>query len=330
MNIRLGITLGDVSGIGPEIVAKMLYQRKREEGVSFMVLGPQRALEHWRLRLATERAASEQDAVGAWPDATVEGVGVEATAADAQGSLPTAHAALAALREGARRCLGGELDGVVTAPVNKAAMLRTGAAFTGQTEYLADVAGARDVAMMLLGADDRGRWLRVALATTHLPLCRVPSSLTADSIRRAVRLASRACADLELPRARVGVCGLNPHAGEEGALGGEEIALIQPTVAALRTEGWDVAGPFPADTLFYEAYRGDYEAVVAMYHDQGLAPLKMIGFECGVNWTLGLPFVRTSPDHGTAYNIAGKGAAHASSMMAAVDLAVRLCRRCKG
>jgi len=183
--------------------------------------------------------------------------------------------------------------------------------------------------MMLLGQDDRGRWLRVALATTHLPLKLVATQLRAEKIELAIRLAAKACHDLALPRARIGVCALNPHAGEGGELGTEESTLISPVVEAARQNGLDAAGPFAADSLFYHAYRGDYDAVVAMYHDQGLIPLKMIAFENGVNWTLGLPFVRTSPDHGTAYDIAGKGIADPTSMISAIRLAKQLVQQGK-
>ena len=180
--------------------------------------------------------------------------------------------------------------------------------------------------MMLLGQDDRGRWLRVVLATTHVPLRLVAEQLTIPKIELAIELAARACADLRLARSRVAVCGLNPHAGEGGELGTEEITIIGPAVHAVRGRGVDVSGPFAADALFHQVFNGDYEVVVAMYHDQGLVPLKMIGFETGVNWTLGLPFVRTSPDHGTAYDIAGKGVANPSSMREAIRLALQLAR----
>ncbi|HVY69700.1 MAG TPA: 4-hydroxythreonine-4-phosphate dehydrogenase PdxA, partial [Verrucomicrobiae bacterium] len=193
-----------------------------------------------------------------------------------------------------------------------------------------DMAGATRTAMMLLGADDRGRWLRVALATTHVPLRAVADHLRPEKIELVIELAAQACRDLGLSGARVGVCGLNPHAGEGGALGDEEFTIIGPAVEVARGKGIDVTGPLAADTLFYHAFRGDYDAVVAMYHDQGLAPLKMIGFETGVNWTLGLPFIRTSPDHGTAYNIAGKGIASGASMGAAIQLACRLAGASQG
>ncbi len=233
---------------------------------------------------------------------------------------------MAWLTDGAQRCLSHEIDALVTAPLNKQAVARSGQPFIGQTEFLSELAGTSRTAMMLLGDDDRGRWLRVALATTHLPLKLVAAQLSAEKIGLAVELAARACQDLGLTRRRVAVCGLNPHAGEGGEFGNEEITLIAPVVEALRQRGLDVVGPLPADTVFYYAYRGDYDAVVAMYHDQGLGPLKMVAFEHGVNWTLGLPFIRTSPDHGTAYDIAGQGKANPSSMQAAIRLAKQLAR----
>jgi 4-hydroxythreonine-4-phosphate dehydrogenase len=244
----------------------------------------------------------------------------------APGSPFAARAAVAWLREGARLCLSGQLDALVTAPVNKAAIVHAGIPFVGQTELLSEQAGAKRSAMMLLGHDDRGRWLRVALATTHVALKLVSEKLTQQKIETTIELAAEACRLLGLPRARIGVCGLNPHAGESGEMGTEEQTVVSPAVLAARKKGLDVVGPLSADTLFYYAYRGDFEAVVAMYHDQGLAPLKMVTFEQGVNWTLGLPFIRTSPDHGTAYDIAGQGKADPSSMVAAINLAAQLVR----
>ena len=226
------------------------------------------------------------------------------------------------------RVPGSSADALVTAPVSKEAIIDAGhPEFVGQTEYLSGLAGTDRTIMMLLGCDDRGRWLRVALVTIHMALRKVADAITADRIQLAIQRAAEACHDLGLPRARIAVCGLNPHAGEGGKLGTEERTLIIPAVEAARLRHADIVGPLPADTLFHYAYKGDYDAVVAMYHDQGLAPLKMIGFESGINWTLGLPFIRTSPDHGTAFDIAGKGIAHPGSMIAAVRLAKQLARR---
>jgi 4-hydroxythreonine-4-phosphate dehydrogenase len=243
------------------------------------------------------------------------------------GDARAARAAVTWLRAGAELCLRGEFDALVTAPVNKAAIVRAGERFVGQTEFLSELSGTERTAMMLLGEDDRGRILRVVLATTHVPLRRVADELNVRRIERAIELAARACVELGLPRARVAVCGLNPHAGESGLLGNEEETVIGPAVESMRARGIEVTGPVSADALFYQVLRGDYEVVVAMYHDQGLVPLKMIAFERGVNWTLGLPFIRTSPDHGTAYDLADRGVANPSSMSAALELAKWLARR---
>jgi 4-hydroxythreonine-4-phosphate dehydrogenase len=183
--------------------------------------------------------------------------------------------------------------------------------------------------MMLLGTDEHGNWLRVALATVHISIRSVPEKLTAEKILLAIELAAQACRDVGLARARVAVCGLNPHAGEGGEFGDEEIKTIAPTVRAAQQRGFDVVGPLSGDTVFHYALKGDFDAVVAMYHDQGLAPLKAVAFDSGINWTLGLPFIRTSPDHGTAYDIAGQGIANPGSMIAAIRLAKQLAKNRK-
>ena len=175
----------------------------------------------------------------------------------------------------------------MTAPVNKESILRSGQSFVGQTELLSQIAGTNRTIMMLLGTNDRQRWLRVALATTHLPLRMVAEKLERSKVELAIERAAEACALLRLPRARVGVCGLNPHAGEGGQLGNEEQTIIGPAVEACRKKGLDVVGPLAADTLFHYALRGDYDAVVAMYHDQGHIPVKALAFDSAVNTTLG-------------------------------------------
>jgi 4-hydroxythreonine-4-phosphate dehydrogenase len=323
LNRCIAISLGDPTGIGPEVTLKALAAEQDTDDTRYLLIGDEarlRALnDQLGLKLPLER----------YPGTTTRGRFVVAAPAGVPPlppNLPTgapeaARAAVAWLEDAARRCLRGEAQALVTAPVSKQAIIRSGQPFVGQTEFLSALAGTDRTIMMLLGADDCDRWLRVALATTHVPLRRVADTLRRDKIELAIELAARACRDLGLPRARVGVCGLNPHAGEGGELGTEEQTIITPAVEAARSRGFDAVGPLAADTLFHYAYRGDYDAVVAMYHDQGLAPLKMIGFETGVNWTLGLPFIRTSPDHGTAYDIAGRGVAKPASMRAAIRLA---------
>jgi 4-hydroxythreonine-4-phosphate dehydrogenase len=221
--------------------------------------------------------------------------------------------------EGAKRCLAGELAALATAPITKELLHRAGYPFVGQTELLAHLSRTKRFAMMLAGGP-----LRVALVTTHAPLREVAKLITARKIIEVIELSHEICRRFGIKRPRIAVAGLNPHAGEGGLLGSEEQRIITPAVRLAARRGIVVSGPHSADTLFYRAARGQFDAVVAMYHDQGLAPLKLIAFDNGVNLTLGLPFVRTSPDHGTAPDIAGKGIARPDGMIAAINMAARL------
>jgi 4-hydroxythreonine-4-phosphate dehydrogenase len=323
----IGISLGDVTGIAPEVALKAVAAEAQSDDVRYLLIGDvdhlTRVNAQLGLRLPLEayqggKSSGRFLTHNPLPTTLPEGL--------VEGSPAAARAAVEWLTDGAQRCLRHELDALVTGPVNKQAILHTGKPFIGQTEFLTELSGAQRTAMMLLGQDDRGRWLRVVLATTHLPLRLVAENLSRAKVELAIELAAQSCADLHLPRARVAVCGLNPHAGEGGELGTEETTIIAPAVHAAKRRGLDVSGPFAADALFYQVFKGDYDVVVAMYHDQGLVPLKMVAFETGVNWTLGLPFIRTSPDHGTAYDIAGQGIASSSSMQAAIRLAKQLAR----
>ena len=321
----IGISLGDVTGIGPEVALKAVAAEAPDDDRRYLLIGDVDSVNRLNqkpgLHLPLKKFARYGDSgrfFVANPLAESLPDGLPA------GSPAAARAAVAWLRDGAERCRRQELDALVTAPVNKEAIIRAGHKFIGQTEFLSELAGAKRTAMMLLGQDERGRWLRVALATVHISIKSVSEKLTPAKIELAIELAAQACRDLQLPRARVAVCGLNPHAGEGGEFGDEEITTIAPTILAAQKRGYDVVGPLSGDTVFHYALRGDFDAVVAMYHDQGLAPLKAVAFDTGVNWTLGLPFIRTSPDHGTAYDIAGKGTANPSSMIAAIRLAKQL------
>ncbi len=321
----IGITLGDVTGIGPEVVLKALAVEPPSDSTRYLLIGDLGQIRAAHTQLGLKLSLEPYSGPATRGRVAVYNPLQEPLPGDlVPGSPAAARAAMSWLKEAGERCLRQELDAMVTAPVNKEAIVHAGFAFIGQTEFLSQLAGAPRTAMMLLGEDDRGRWLRVALATTHVAIRRLADHLTRERVELAIELAAQACRDLGLARSRVGVCGLNPHAGEGGEMGTEEQTTIGPAVAALQKRGLDVVGPLSADALFYYAYRGDYDAVVAMYHDQGLAPLKMVCFEKGVNWTLGLPFIRTSPDHGTAYDIAGEGRANPSSMIAAIQLAKRL------
>ena len=321
-----GISLGDVTGVGPEVTLKAIAAEAAADDTRYLLIGDagvlQRVNEQTGLRLPLEPFSSPP-AAGRF---FITNPLPEALPASLSAGAAAANASVAWLAEGGQRCLRGELDALVTAPVNKESIIRAGHKFVGQTEFLSDLAHTNQTAMMLLGHDERGRWLRVALATIHIPLKTVSDRLTPEKLMLAIELAAQSCRDLGLPRARIAVCGLNPHAGEGGEFGDEEIVTIAPTVRAARARGLDVVGPLSGDTVFHYALQGDFDAVVAMYHDQGLAPLKAVAFDTGVNWTLGLPFIRTSPDHGTAYDIAGKGVANPSSMIAAIRLAKQLAR----
>lgn len=323
----IAISAGDATGIGPEVTLKALAAELSSDDTRYLVVGDAGQMERLNAQLGLKlplQSFPSRDEPGR---VFVHSPLPPLPTALAAGCPAAADASLSWLTDAAKRCLRQEADALVTAPVNKEAILRAGHRFVGQTEYLSELAGTERTIMMLLGADDRERWLRVALATTHLPLKDVAGQLNQAKIELAIDLAKQACHDLGLGRARIGVCGLNPHAGEGGKLGTEEQTIIAPAVQAAQRRHAEVVGPVPADTLFYHAFRGDYDAVVAMYHDQGLVPLKMIGFESGVNWTLGLSFIRTSPDHGTAYDIAGQGIANPSSMIAAIRLAKKLARQ---
>jgi len=323
----LGISLGDVTGVGPEVALKALAAEAGRDDARYLLIGDEKILarlnEKLSLALPLQRFSSYREEGRFFVvDPSAEPLPDHLPA----GAPPAAHASVCWLRDGGQRCLRGELDALVTAPVNKQSIIRAGHQFVGQTEFLSELAGTTRTAMMLLGTDDRGRWLRVALATVHISLRTVPDKLTSASLRLALDLAAQACRDLGLPRARIAVAGLNPHAGEGGEFGDEEITTIAPAVLAAQQRGLDVVGPLSGDTVFYHALQGAFDTVVAMYHDQGLAPLKAVAFDRGINWTLGLPFIRTSPDHGTAYDIAGQGLASPGSMIAAIRLAKQLAR----
>jgi 4-hydroxythreonine-4-phosphate dehydrogenase len=305
---RLALTAGDPAGIGPEIVLRALGRPERPD-VDWVVYGPATALEERASRFGLARVDVQVVDAGGGPFALGR-VSAEAGEAAARAVLAAAGDARA-----------GRVDGLVTAPLHKEALRAAGHPWPGHTEMLAAAAGVDDVAMMFVGGA-----LRVALLTIHRSLRSVPDAVTRAGVERVVRLVHR-----ELPRfgsaaRRIAVCGLNPHAGEGGLFGTEEADVIAPAVAGLAAEGLDVTGPLPADTAFVRAARGEFDAVVAAYHDQGLVPVKLLAFGHAVNVTLGLPFVRTSVDHGTAFDIASAGTADPGSLLEAMRLAATLAR----
>ena len=287
------MTVGDPRGIGPEIVAKALADPRVGERCDIVVVGPEGA------------GVAVAEAVERW--------------------LPKSAAALAgrlsglAIERAVEMALAGVVDGIVTAPIDKAALHAGGYDFPGHTEMLASLTGSR-VAMML--ASDK---LRVVLATTHIPLSRVTESLTAESIIDAARISRKGLQEwFGIAEPRIALCALNPHAGDGGRFGGEDTELLAPAAKAA-----GIAGPFPADTVFVRAMRGEFDAVIAPYHDVGMTAIKVASFGSAVNITLGLPFPRTSPDHGTALDIAGQNRADASSMIAATLLCASFALRAR-
>ena len=297
---RVAVTLGDPRGIGPEIVAKALAQPVDAEVV---VLGAEEQI--------AALPAMRRVAVGSWSEAASSAD--ERTRALRAGRL-TGHA----VEQAVRLIQAGAADAIVTAPAHKHALHLAGFPYPGHTEWLAHLAGDVETAMML--AADR---LRVVLVTTHVALRDVPALVTVDRVVRTGRITRTALEDLwGIARPRLAVCALNPHAGESGLFGDEDERVLRPAAEQL-----DAAGPLPADTVFLRALRGEFDAVLAPYHDVGMTAIKVAAFGKGVNVTLGLPFIRTSPDHGTAFDIAGRGIADASSMRAALELAVELAAR---
>jgi 4-hydroxythreonine-4-phosphate dehydrogenase len=285
---RIGVTVGDPAGIGPEIARKASADPALSSACEIVLYGP-----------------SEGRA-----DAQYERGRVTAKAG---------RAAYDAIVEATRDAQAGRIDAIATAPINKEAFAAAGLPWRGHTDLLAHLTAAPRVAMMFYAES-----LRVVLATVHIALAEVPRALTGELLEGTIDLAALELPRFGFPSPRLALAGLNPHAGEHGVIGREDDDVLAPAVAASRARGIDVAGPFPADTVFVRAMRGEFDAVVACYHDQGLIPIKLVAFGRAVNVTLGLPIVRTSVDHGTAFDIAGKDMADPSSLIEAIKLAVRL------
>jgi 4-hydroxythreonine-4-phosphate dehydrogenase len=318
--------MGDPAGVGPEIVVKALRNRKVRSVCRAVVIGRPEVLDAASRSLGSphrfEPASDPSRKTAAGTSLLVEAGRFLTDLSYGRPRAAGGRAAVAAIERAAELALAGGIDGIVTAPISKEAIRRGGSPFAGHTEMLASLTGAEDCAMMLVGGG-----LRVSLATIHIPLREVPRRLKTAGIRRVIELTWQALGDFGVGDAGIAVCGLNPHAGEAGIMGEEDRRLIAPAVRAAARKGIPVSGPWPADTIFYRAARGEFGAVVAMYHDQGLTPLKTLAFDTGVNLTLGLPIIRTSVDHGTAYDIAGKGVASPSSLVAAIEIAAGMARR---
>ena len=285
---RIAITVGDPSGIGPEIAVKASSDPRVRKVGEIVVYGP-----------------STDDALKAFKTGEV--------------TVESGRVAYETILQAVEDVQAERLDALVTGPINKAAFAAAGLPWKGHTDLLAHLTNAPRVAMMF-----HSQSLRVVLATVHVPLAEVPQCLTADLLETTIRLAAAELPRFGFPSPRLALAGLNPHAGEGGLLGKEEVERFLPVVVACRSDNIDITGPLPADTVFVNAVRGQFDAVVACYHDQGLIPAKLVAFGETVNVTLGLPIIRTSVDHGTAFDIAGQGVADSSSMIEAVLLAARL------
>lgn len=316
----LAISMGCPVGIGPEIILKLFAGLSFDQRRRLVVVGDRSVLERVAGELGYQLPMADWRPGGVCVDGVVQVLSLSSLAADVSWGNPTVATGQAMIRyieEAVRLIQHGVLSGLVTCPITKTALRQAGSPFPGHTEMLAALCVSDRYAMMMAG--DR---LRVVLATIHQPLAAVPALLNEDSLVELIALTSRCLIDdFGLAKPRIAVAGLNPHAGEAGMFGREEEAVILPTVLRARAMGLPVAGPLPPDTVFFAAARGDYDAVVCMYHDQGLIPFKLLHFHDGVNVTIGLPIVRTSVDHGTAYDIAGKGIADCGSLAAACRLA---------
>lgn len=323
----LAVTLGDPAGIGPEIITAA-WRARTEASHPFVVFGDAASLGAAGAPVA--RVGSCSDARRVFPVAVpVVDMPLSGPVTPGVPSPAAAPAVAGWIAAATEACLAGEACALVTAPISKAVLKSAGFQHPGHTEFIGELTahapwrGERGPVMMLAAAD-----LRVTLATIHVPLSRVPGSLTAEGISRTIRVTAQALArDFGIESPRLALAALNPHAGESGEIGREEITLLGPVAEALRREGVDISGPLPADSLFAPEIRQRHDAVVCLYHDQALIPVKMLDFWGGVNLTLGLPVVRTSPDHGTAFDIAGKGLARPDSFIAALKMATELADR---
>jgi 4-hydroxythreonine-4-phosphate dehydrogenase len=329
----IAITMGDPGGIGAEVVVKALAEKGVRSGFRFFVYG-----EAGAMYAAAERAGIEpfwwQVPFGSRAAGPADGVFLLDHGSSEPEAGPTRESGEASFRflehaiADTLRAKGDPLRpwAIVTAPISKEAWALAGhAEFPGHTELLAARYNTKRVRMMFVAPGTPG--LRVMLATTHVPLSKVPGLLTVGRVSETIDLAQESCVRLGVERPRIAVCGVNPHAGEAGLLGDDEERVIAPAIRLAQGRGIGASGPFPGDTIFNAALKGRYDIVIAMYHDQGLIPVKLLAFDRAVNYSAGLPVVRTSPDHGTAFDIAGKNLADAGSMKAAIELAGRLVMR---
>lgn len=323
----LGITMGDPAGIGPEVIVKALARPLVRRLCRPVVIGSPEVLAKvacaLKVRIKIRRVADWDDVVPAGVIPVLDPLSAPlASFTPGRVSKETGAAQALYIKEAVRLALAKRIAGIVTAPINKEAINLAGYSYPGHTEMLADLTGAKEVGMMIVGGP-----LRFLFATTHVAIKEMPALLTPERIERAIRLCHLGLTTLfGIKRPRIAVAALNPHGGEGGLFGIEERTAIGPGVERARAQGFPAVGPLPADTLIGQAARGQYDAVVAMYHDQGLIPLKLAAFGRAVNITVGLPIIRTSVDHGTAYDIVGRGSADEGSLLEAIRLAATFAR----
>lgn len=327
---RIAVTMGDPCGVGPEIITKLFASRQKHANHSLLVLGEPLAMERAVSVLGESLRIQRVTSLENWqvlqePDIIPVYTPLPLSTEDLTYGAPSRAACQATIRYiecAVRMAVEGTANAICTGPIHKANLHRHGFSFPGHTEFLKDLTGVPKVVMMLAGPR-----LRVSLVTIHEPLRQVAHLITGENLRDTIRITGDSIArDFGLGRPRIAVAALNPHAGEGGRFGSEELDIIDPVIQGFKEKDWLVTGPYPADTLFFRAFQGEFDAVVAMYHDQGLIPIKLVHFHDAVNVTLGLPIIRTSVDHGTAYELAGTGQAHSGSLEAAVRLASQMAR----
>jgi len=324
----IGITMGDPAGIGGEVIIKSLKQKSIHSKCCPIIIGDATYLKFLLKKFPLSFKIVVIDKIkdrNTLPSDAILIVDLKNLKSNKIkfGICNTDYgrASYEYIAKGIKLASSGIIDALVTAPINKESFSKAGILHPGHTEILAHITKTTKFAMMLVGGN-----LKVVLVTRHIPLKDVAQELTKEKILIAIELAHNAGRYFNIPNPRIGVCGLNPHSGEGGTIGDEEIKTIIPAIEKSRKAEISVSGPYASDTIFYKALKGNYDFIIAMYHDQGLIPLKTLYFDEGVNVTLGLPFVRTSPDHGTAYDIAGKGIANSKSMEEAIKLAVKMSR----
>jgi 4-hydroxythreonine-4-phosphate dehydrogenase len=324
----VGITMGDPAGVGPEVILKALEQPKIWRSCLPVIVGDKNVFnrEAARLRISTEFEELKDTADWVYPAIPSGNFLVESSKLENLDDMPEGEpsmvggqTSLAAIEKAAQLALSGRFNAIVTAPVSKISLKMAGCEHPGHTELLAELTDTPKSLMMMMGGG-----LKVVLATVHVPLTQVPSLITKEHLLSVFKRTSESLHTITRRAPKIAVCGLNPHASDGGIMGTEEAEIIRPAIEEAQASGIDIEGPFPADTIFHQALQDEYDVVIAMYHDQALIPIKTLDFDRGVNVTLGLPIIRTSPDHGTAFDIAGQGMASPNSLITAITAALRI------